>query len=451
VDEKRVQKSADELAVGDWLAPDQITDGAAEVLHALTYPAEGSTHVHVVVREQCKVAPYVDVLSGSGLVELATEADLAELREQAERTQKIADLRQAVDFLDERPWLPLPDVHVHVHLHNLDGYRLVQELAKREGVELDTTLDDRTKLDLRTGAIYYSAIAWHEDGRPAELKPLVDPDASMEAHYDAEAQVQAPHPSWPTQAELKPWESLASSAAVLAESMEPIADPTGLAYTRADDEPDDPTPVTGARVAPHVGSAISGIATDGHRDGEPSQLIDELDKQIPAPTAPISHEHVGGSAGGPGENSAECACGVVFDGFDSPAEVNRALDLHIEVATSATGLTKAADESRGPLAFTTPVVTYFSFGHGQSDPDSGKSLLDHYVTVVAPTYEACREAMFASRFGREWSFDYLAGTKRATEWMPRWTEHEVIVAPGTDPAGVETALVAAADLLLVGE
>jgi len=115
----------------------------------------------------------------------------------------------------------------------------------------------------------------------------------------------------------------------------------------------------------------------------------------------------------------------------------------------ASGLTVEADLSRGPLAGTTPVVTYFSFGHGQRDPDSGQKLIDHYVTVVAPTYEECRAAMFASRFGRAWSFDYLAGRAKTTEWVSQWTEHEVIMAPGTDPALGEAALKAAADLLAV--
>lgn len=76
-------------------------------------------------------------------------------------------------------------------------------------------------------------------------------------------------------------------------------------------------------------------------------------------------------------------------------------------------------------------TTYFSFGHGQTDPDTGESLIDKYVTVIAPTYEACREAMFASRYGERWSFDYPAGTPTAAEWIPQWTEHERIV---VDPA-----------------
>jgi hypothetical protein len=42
-----------------------------------------------------------------------------------------------------------------------------------------------------------------------------------------------------------------------------------------------------------------------------------------------AHYHVGGSAGGPGENSAECACGTVFDGFDTHAEVMAVLGGHV--------------------------------------------------------------------------------------------------------------------------
>jgi hypothetical protein len=135
--------------------------------------------------------------------------------------------------------------------------------------------------------------------------------------------------------------------------------------------------------------------------------------------------------------------GAVVDGGqlvdETPAEV---------LALTPAGLTLAADESRGPLAGTTPVVTYFSFGYGQTDPDSGQKLIDHYVTVVAPTYDECRTAMFASRFGNRWSFDYLAGRDSTTEAVSVWTEHEVIVAEGLDSAVAEAALKAAAALLV---
>lgn len=80
-----------------------------------------------------------------------------------------------------------------------------------------------------------------------------------------------------------------------------------------------------------------------------------------------------------------------------------------------------------------PVTRYFSFGHGQTDPLSGKNLLNHYVTVVAATAEDCREAMLASRFGREWAFEYTPGTVSAEWWIPQWTEHERIDATGLRP------------------
>ena len=55
--------------------------------------------------------------------------------------------------------------------------------------------------------------------------------------------------------------------------------------------------------------------------------------------------------------------------------------------------------------------------------------------------------MFASRFGREWSFDYLAGDTKNTEWIRRWTEHEVIVAPGVDTEAANWALAQALRVL----
>lgn len=339
----RKQKSGEQLTVGDWLAPEVLLEGAAEVLFAYTYPAgadssldKDGTHVQLVVRELGKVGTWTEVVSGANLFDLASDEDLAEYREAAARAEKIADLRKLANWLEERPWLPIPDLHSNQHVYGLDGYRQVCELAERPGGELDTHLDDRTIAKFREGPLHYSVIAWHQDGRPAEPEPELVTPAPVAEHYET----------------------------------------TGW---------------TG-------GDSGSGVA---------------------------------------------CACGVQFDGFDSLKEAGDQLRLHIEVETSPAGLTKAADESRGVLAGTSPVVAYFSFGHGQTDPDTGKKLINHYVTVVAPTYEACREAMFASRFGRAWSFDYLAGTKRATEWIPRWTEHEVIVAPGTDPGLADSALAAA--------
>jgi hypothetical protein len=93
------------------------------------------------------------------------------------------------------------------------------------------------------------------------------------------------------------------------------------------------------------------------------------------------------------------------------------------------------DARREPSA--APVTVYFSFGYGQSDPDTGKNLLGRYVTIVGPSYEACRAAMFASKYGQEWSFDYLDGAPRTAKAIAEWTEHERIVLPADYPLPVD--------------
>jgi len=85
-----------------------------------------------------------------------------------------------------------------------------------------------------------------------------------------------------------------------------------------------------------------------------------------------------------------------------------------------------------------PVTWHFSFGHGQTDPDTGENLLGKYVTVVAPSYEACRTAMFSSRYGNKWSFDYDPDSAVWREWGPTWIEHERIDATG--PATAEQVM-----------
>lgn len=275
---------------------------------------------------------------------------------------------------------------------------------------------------------------------------------------------------------------------------EPLSADNGMSYTRADTEADDPTPVSPARVEPHFGGVVdggqlvdeteagaaTGLVYAGNREME-RQFITSGYRALLAANAysrPVVMELLHADA--LYEDGQRAKVAVIADlragehgrvtnpnlaQFLAGKEYKRREAAHFlgleESAKhypkpveetplpelSAAGLTSAAERSRGVLANTTPVVTYFSFGHGQKDPTSGKKLIDHYVTVVAPTYEACREAMFASRFGRAWSFDYLAGTPRATEWIPRWTEHEAIVAPGTNEELAEAALEAARGLL----
>ncbi|MBM0275143.1 hypothetical protein [Micromonospora tarensis] len=57
--------------------------------------------------------------------------------------------------------------------------------------------------------------------------------------------------------------------------------------------------------------------------GKPAELPAVADADEP------EHRHVGGAAGGPGENDAQCACGVTYAGFDTHAEAMKMLDAHI--------------------------------------------------------------------------------------------------------------------------
>jgi len=215
-------KTLDELKPGDWLAAEMMTEGPAEVLHTYPYPDEsGLQVVHVLVRELGKQAPYGDVLYGLVALELATEDELAALREQAERAQKIADIRALADWLEANPDMPVPayqgfqvspgvDTRDELDVWNsaAEGIALVKRWAEAMGEPVDESLADRTMVTKRFGRLEYKAIAWHRDGRP-----------------------------------------------------EPEPDPTGLAYSRADDA-DDPTPVSGHRVEPHVGGVTDGGLVD---------------------------------------------------------------------------------------------------------------------------------------------------------------------------------------------
>lgn len=148
-------------------------------------------------------------------------------------------------------------------------------------------------------------------------------------------------------------------------------------------EADDPTPVSAGRGV-HAATVLSGIAEDGHQLGKPGKPHEVTDE------------------------------GLVDETPERSAEI---VDQNLRAMGSA-GL---VDETPAE-----PVTWHFSFGHGQTDPDTGKDLLGHYVTVIAPTPQACREAMIASRYGQEWAFDYDPASPQWLEWGPRWTEHEVI-------------------------
>jgi hypothetical protein len=217
--EKNVQptKRADELKPGDWVTNlgNSLGGGHAELLTVHSYADDhGCARVLLTFVETGYSSPQVARMDADDHVWILTEEMLAEARSQAERAQRIADIRKLADWLEERPWMPLLDLDVNRHLYGLDGYRTVVEMAERLGVPLEKTLDDRTRLVFRKGPLTFTLLVWHKDGRPAEPAPAAVED-----------------------------------------------DPTGLNYTRAETDEDDPTPVSPARGL-HIGAVTEGGLVD---------------------------------------------------------------------------------------------------------------------------------------------------------------------------------------------
>jgi hypothetical protein len=287
---KRKQKSGDQLAPGDWLAPGELLDGAAEVLHTLTYRpsdhfrrSDNEKHVHLVVREQDKVAPYADVVAGSTLFDLATEADLAALRESAERAQRIADIRALADFLEAHPALPMNSLLVlqvaseqggDVWDSGDEGAAEVRGWAEIMGAKVEEAagLVEATR---HFGSASYKVVAFQKSGPWFNVGDRVVPRGWEKSQYsraglnviatvvETKPITGSPRRRQQFRAEGADWCG-GGSMWNHSDGFEllPDADPMGLSYTRADEEADDPTPVSGGRIPPHTGAVTEGGLVD---------------------------------------------------------------------------------------------------------------------------------------------------------------------------------------------
>jgi hypothetical protein len=140
----------------------------------------------------------------------------------------------------------------------------------------------------------------------------------------------------------------------------------------------------------------------------------------PATAAEPEHYHSGGAAGGPGDNEAECACGVTYAGFDSQAEALEALQQHI------------ADPAESVQDW------WFTFGAGQE-------FADRYVVINGSHVTA--RALMVHHFGQRWCDQYESAERAGVDefgltrldvadWpLPRL----VHPAPITDPALTDPA------------
>lgn len=275
--EKPQRCAAENLKPGQFLAAGALTTGRpTEVLFVDTYPLERGGRETLLVHRALGVDwPVSSTVGGNRWFDLATEADLAAMHKQGEREQLANELHRLAEMI-LNPAMPVPQYGISMYASfktpaevraAAEVFSLPVESRKpNAGIQTPEWPQDRKS--------YEQGIHLHWLTITDEPEP--DSDASMEAHYDAEIDGQTPHPSWPTRAELKPWESLAPMADRIAESIEP-SDPTGLAYSRADDEPEgDVTQQLGHRIEPHVGA----VTEQGLVDETPGLIVgDTADEQ----------------------------------------------------------------------------------------------------------------------------------------------------------------------------
>lgn len=300
----RETKRADELKTGDWLALEGIGGhtSPAEIAALVPFQPRGEhEQIEIVYRKPNGGIDHWQLVS-DGRVPLATEAEIAALRERSERAQRIADIRSYADWLEANPDLPMPyGLGGQTDIGDRDNCGLaeiavVRAFAEKFGAEL-RELDDRTVAYHKIGSVRYDVIAWHKDGRPAEPEPKpVDEAKRCVASLHVPAQTD----------DARCFRCGATgvvAAYVPDATLAPAADPTGLAYSRADDA-DDPTPVSGARVVPHVG----GVTEDGLVDEtkpEPVHFDDAAGVSMCGLAAVTPHKA--------SQNWAEVTCETCYD------------------------------------------------------------------------------------------------------------------------------------------
>lgn len=310
----RETKRADELKPGDWLAAMQLDgdgDKPSEVLGVHTYTDTDGPAV-LLVFQAADGVPRSSDSDADTAFEIATQEELDAGREAAERAQRIADIRAFADRLEQNPWMVLP--HSLRAWQQLSapgdvpdaatGVAMLREVAEKLGVEVDEHLADRTTVEAWLGRVEYDLLVWHKDGRP------VEPEFTA---ADAES----------------------IRTAIAGAIREPDADPTGLSYSRADDDPD--VEVVPGRTPPHVGGMVDGgRLVDETEEGPYLGCVASLHISTPGESCGVcgaegmrSALHLEVSATVSDMCSAECACGVEVSGFDGIDEARGALAQHI--------------------------------------------------------------------------------------------------------------------------
>jgi hypothetical protein len=198
----RKAKRADELEHGDWVLDLASPTAASKVISAHPYN-DGDDRV-LVVYEDSDGRPATIHVFAKGMVPLASIAEIAKVSDD-KRRYAVADQLRAVALLLDDKMLPLSShttLSRGVEFHQ-DDLATVEHVAELLGVDIEVDSAGRHS------AFY----------RPAGMGSLV----------------------------VGEWFTYVEKAA-------PVADATGLGYSRSDDAADDPTPVSPARVPLHTGA-----------------------------------------------------------------------------------------------------------------------------------------------------------------------------------------------------
>lgn len=175
----RPVKPARDLAPGDWIGAGPYSsriDGTddARVLFVHEHTIGATPAVAVMIQEAAVREPLTIHLDAAADIPLLTADEVDEVEREGERARFIAGIRLFADWLEQRPWLPVPDsLEAMVHLRyatgaDSAGLAEFRELAQLLDTETDESLEDRTRIEVPVGPIRYQAIAWHRDGRPAD-------------------------------------------------------------------------------------------------------------------------------------------------------------------------------------------------------------------------------------------------------------------------------------------
>lgn len=176
-----------------------------------------------------------------------------------ERAAFVTGLHTFADFLAANPWVPLPSrTYASKQLNYMNSAREsvastmaeLREIAGLLGVTPDENLADRTRVFTTIGSVEYGVLVWHPAGRPGELD---EREAELERLRAEVAELRAAQTS-----------TKHLKGCLGAFGRPCTCDTSGLTYTRADSDEDDPTPVSPARGPLRTGSVgDDGLVVDG--------------------------------------------------------------------------------------------------------------------------------------------------------------------------------------------